>query len=718
MAALETIPNSPSKRLSRPTALKRAHDATVATRSFILAHTTMPDDVNNHDSTPVRIPRPHLPWTDKALGIPEIVHLIQSRLDRSTLRTSLCVSRLWYHTAQPLVWRTVDWDNTLESTPREAMMQSRSHHIRTLRCLFHSQAGTSSVESSSLLQSFVTGQCERDEQAIQQGGPASALSVVGDATTAIPATQGLELAAHPADALHDASVRNSRSSEPRKRLQHLFLKGHFDLQSTATGLGPSPAYFSFRISTLSHLDIRPSVNSAVDIHLILDSATRLERLVIHSHGSFIDRRQTGSTAGLTVASNNGAIHHSLTSLTIHHLKVSRQELEGVAARCPNLTEFQSVGSPGALWTSSPLTLTHQPSGSPTEVDSLTQPKSLIYAFSKSCPGLQRLHVGLQQGGFHSDSVRETLTTLPQLRALGLPAWDCTKVMMDTLKSIQIESARTGTFLTSLCIMNVSSSEKVSQAIHDYLCWTPYLQEFYACNTTLYVEQMQQQGSIETTLDNQGRSPDGSVEMTSDERLRASDTRTIQATGSGMGHLRQQSVPESESSSGSHALSTDGIDISVSAEDTASSRQWACTRLERLVVRFAHLPWRSLAEPPKRSNKTFAFLNRLQKLKHLYIKEGLVLSAGREYDALAELASLEELVFTTCYPIPLKPSDMAWMEHTDGTLVAQDRLKRVVVRRQKANVTADKDIRGWFQEHRPDITFSLELADCCEDEYNF
>ncbi|KAG0300287.1 hypothetical protein BGZ98_009306 [Dissophora globulifera] len=693
MAALETIPNSPSKRLSRPTALRRAHDATVATRSFILAHTTMPDDFNDHDSTPERIPRPLLPWTDKALGIPEIVHLIQSRLDRSTLRTSLCVSRLWYHTAQPLVWRTVDWDNTLESTPREAMMQSRSHHIRTLRCLFHSQAGTSSVESSSLLQSFVTGQCiERDEQAIQREGPASALSVVGDATTAIPATQGLELAAHTADALHDAGIKYSRSSVPRKRLQHLFLKGHFDLQSTATGLGPSPAYFSFRISTLSHLDIRPSVNSAVDIHLILDTATRLERLVIHSHGSFIDSRQTGSTAGLT-------------------------ELEGVAARCPNLTEFQSVGSPGALWTSSPLTPPHQPSESPTEVVSLTQPKSLIYAFSKSCPGLQRLHVGLQQGGFHSDSVRETLTTLPKLRALGLPAWDCTKVMMDTLKSIQIDSARTGTFLTSLCIMNVSSSEKVSQAIHDYLCWTPYLQEFYACNTTLYVEQMQQ-GSIVATLDNQGRSPDGSVEMASNERLRTSDTRTIQATGSGMGHLLQQSVPESGSSSGSHTLSTDGINITVSAEDTASSRQWACTRLERLVVRFAHLPWRSLAEPPKRSNKTFAFLNRLQKLKHLYIKEGLVLSAGREYDALAELASLEELVFTTCYPIPLKPSDMAWMEHTDGTLVAPDRLKRVVVRRQKANVTADKDIRGWFQEHRPDITFSLELADCCEDEYNF
>ncbi|KAF8981130.1 hypothetical protein BGZ46_003222 [Entomortierella lignicola] len=148
---------------------------------------------------------------------------------------------------------------------------------------------------------------------------------------------------------------------------------------------------------------------------------------------------------------------------------------------------------------------------------------------------------------------------------------------------------------------------------------------------------------------------------------------------------------------------------------AASRphQWACTGLEKLVVRFAHLPWRNLSNPPKRSKDAFSFLKPLKSLKYLSIKEGLMLEAGREYDALIELPALEEIVLTTCYPIPIKPVDMHWLDGGNKE-INRGTLKKVVVRRQKANAMLDKEMNQWFQEHRPDLKFSFELNDCEEE----
>ncbi|KAI9239409.1 MAG: hypothetical protein BYD32DRAFT_459758 [Podila humilis] len=147
-----------------------------------------------------------------------------------------------------------------------------------------------------------------------------------------------------------------------------------------------------------------------------------------------------------------------------------------------------------------------------------------------------------------------------------------------------------------------------------------------------------------------------------------------------------------------------------------ARYWACTNLETLVVRFARAPWRNLSEPPKRSKDTFRFLSRLQRLQRLCIKEGLMLDAGREYDALKELKALEQVVFTTCYPIPIKPADMgAWIEANEEEGAA---LKSVVIRRQKQNPGPDHDMQAWFREQHPGVNFSFEVTDCCEEEFSF
>jgi hypothetical protein len=260
-------------------------------------------------------------------------------------------------------------------------------------------------------------------------------------------------------------------------------------------------------------------------------------------------------------------------------------------------------------------------------------------------------------------------------------------------------------------MNVCSSEKVSQAIHDYLCWTPFLKEFYAYNTTLYIDQVQ--SPQQQKQDRQGT--DGEDPVIRDQGLQQKTRNT---------------------SASSHAATVKGRTPTCTSPVLPDSRpnilayQWACTGLERLVVRFAHLPWRNLSEPPKRSENTFGFLKPLQKLKQLCIKEGLMLEAGREYDALVDLRSLEELVFTTCYPIPIKPKDMAWMSKRTSTAMkmkdatttetrdSMEQLKRVIIRQQKANTTQDKEMVQWFKENRPELTFSFELTDCSEDDYSF
>lgn len=161
-------------------------------------------------------------------------------------------------------------------------------------------------------------------------------------------------------------------------------------------------------------------------------------------------------------------------------------------------------------------------------------------------------------------------------------------------------------------------------------------------------------------------------------------------------------------------------VPLNENQAVERKRWACIGLERLVVRFARQPWRNLSEPPKRSKETFGFLERLQNLKHLCIKEGLMLEAGREYEALAGLSRLEEVVFTTCYPIPIKVADMkAWMSIGDATGTASSGvLKKVVVRRQKANTVMDKELSEWFKESRPDLAFGFKLTDCCEEEYSF
>lgn len=112
---------------------------------------------STESSEPERIP-PSRSWTVKALSIPEVVQLIQERLDRSSLCVSLCVSRLWHSAGHHLVWRTVEWNNTmeLESRQEKALLQN-SHRIRSLKCVFHSKAGTSSIDSSSLLRTIVDG---------------------------------------------------------------------------------------------------------------------------------------------------------------------------------------------------------------------------------------------------------------------------------------------------------------------------------------------------------------------------------------------------------------------------------------------------------------------------------------------------------------------------------------------------------------------------------
>ncbi|KAF9278360.1 hypothetical protein BGZ68_008620 [Mortierella alpina] len=527
-------------------------------------------------------------------------------------------------------------------------------------------------------------------------------------------------------------------------LQRLHLKGHFDLTSSlSTELNLQ--YIPFNIPTLTHLDICPSVNSAVDIHLILDSATSLQHLLIQSHGSFVDsseleqqdvERHTILGAALEDSINRSQkrqLHRSLLSLKFQHLKMSREELEGVAARCPNLIEFQSLCSPGTLWKQRPSQQQQHTSADPEPQECH---KSLVRTLAASCSNIERFHIGLQQGGFHLDSIKETLTSFPRLEALGLPAWDCTKVTMETLKSIQLQQplASSGAFLTILCIMNVCSSERISQSIHDYLCWTPYLKEFYAYNTTLYVEQMQVQ---QTQTDSLPGGDQAVLQSVLEQELPVMSSDGLRGSAASQGTMDQVQATTADSRHQQHPLDTGSSHIPLESTPTHAEKshssaiappqrppQWACTRLEKLVVRFARLPWRNLSDPPKRSKDTFGFLTPLQDLRHLCIKEGLMLETGREYEALQHLKKLEEVVFATCYPIPIKPADMAaWMTEPEGQAMeggskSGRALKRVVVRRQKANAVADKKMMEWFREHQSDVQFSYEVTDCCEEEYGF
>ncbi|KAH7041810.1 hypothetical protein BKA57DRAFT_472722 [Linnemannia elongata] len=736
-----------------------------------------------------------VPAMKRALEIPEIVLLIQEQLDRPSLLISLRIASLWHQVGQHLVWQTINWENATsnnfavasanaDARTIEGMMVENSHRIRTLRCMFHSQAGTSFVDSSVLLRTMLTATTGGGGR--EEGG-------------------------------NRARTRNLRT---------LSLRGHFSLQSigyrddssadTATTtplpLPSAPRYIPFHIPTLAHLDIRPSVNSAVDLHLILDTAIGLRTLVVDSHGSFVDSSSYLYTFQSTPLDSEAIIpkhhiypaHESLVSLKIQHLKMSRQELEGVAARCPNLVEFQSLCSPATLWRPSPgsqpphqhqhqqqhqqdmefLHTTQQQQ----EQEDLNNSKSLVGTLAKYCPKIQRFHVGLQQGGFHTDLVRDALTCFPSLVSFGLPTTDCTKATMDVIKASQLPyrpsttttsppgswkcgmrelpAMRGGSFLTSLTIMNVSSSEKVSQALHEFLCWTPYLKEFYAYNTTLYLEHMQSptgevvemQEPLPVVVAPQpvATAPDQQDQYL--PRRRSSSSSSGSSGGCGRIELADVYIRVSEHESGSeegvldsrtgvtvsnpslvHTLvtpptvtpSSSGLSSTPVATPIGSTscgqqhsqqqqQRWACSGLETLVVRFAHLPWRNNTQPPKRSKDSFAFLTGLQKLKRLCIKEGLMLEAGREYDSLAQLQGLEEVVFTTCYPIPIKPSDLDWVAAV-SPLSSSSLLKKVVVRRQKANTVLDREMIRWFEEREREgcrVKLSLQLTDCCEEEYRF
>ncbi|KAI1312320.1 hypothetical protein EDD11_002974 [Mortierella claussenii] len=803
MAALETIhPYNEPNQSHRPTPLSPS-----------------PTTLTGSQSDPIHAQQDS--WTARALAIPEIVLQIQEQLKRHrpSLLHSIRVSRLWYRSGHHLVWRTVDWDNSMKGSAQEDMMVSQSHRIRTLRCMFHSQGGTSCLDSSKLLRSFVMESqptaalaYETEKQQVESLGddqPMTLISSVGSK-----------------DAQGNYSNNNNNnnktvvntscsmngdmlSSVPRKSLQQLYLNGHFDLCSVSSVSSLSSAsYFSFKILTLTRLDIRPTVRTTVDIHLILDSATRLQHLTIYAHGSFIDSRdidtaeegEKEASVLESVSSMEAApvvmAHLSLQSLIIQHLKISREQLESVAMRCPNLIEFQSVGAPGSLWKDRPI-LSALPSQFPSQfpsqshqqsLDVMDPSKSLVRTLAQLCPRIQRFHIGLQQGGFHLNSIRETMTTFPRLESMGIPAWDCTKVTMDAIKTLQIhmqkdmdvaattaDTTRAGmqlsvslrvapTFLTTLCIMNVCASEKVSQAIHDYLCWTPYLKELYAYNTTLYVDQMQHGHDLEDICEltptedhshsSNRSSSDGSADGGVWDAVQSREFREHNVATMAIQNIypvidqrlhsdldsstRSQNIPQISSytptASTQHITTTrtysheSGSNTTTNTTSPSSSlsppRQWACSGLERLVVRFAHLPWRNLSQPPKRSKDTFSFLKQLQNLKHLCIKEGLMLEAGREYDALRELKALEEVVFTTGYPIPIKPTDMEWMkpnesgERDDHSTTGLPRLRTVVVRRRKASGALDQDIEAWFKRSLPKVQLSLELTDCCEEEYTF
>ncbi|CAO3566732.1 unnamed protein product [Mortierella alpina] len=736
MESQETIWNLPAQPSQRLDSSRSSCAAVSRTPSWL---STIQVSTSSFIST--RIPRLASSWTEIALGIPEIVQLIQEQMCRPSLLISLRVAQLWYHAGHRLVWRAVDWDNTLEGSSKELTMFRNMHRIRVLHCMFHSQAGTvSSVDSSSFLRSIVVGEDLAQRTTLSAKAHATNYSLVG-APLSTPQTSCTTMTT--LSAQHDTS--NTRPSI-KTSLQRLHLKGHFDLTSSLSSEF-SVQYIPFNIPTLTHLDISPSVSSAVDIHLILDSAISLQHLLIQSHGSFVDSSTLAHQdveamhMALDVALESPVdhlrerpVHRSLVSLRIQHLKMGRGELEGVAARCANLIEFQSLGSPGTLWKQRPSQQQQQDAS----VDHAPQedPKSLVRTLADSWPHLERFHIGLQQGGFHLDSIKEALTSFPKLEAVGLPAWDCTKVTMETLKSIQLQRplSSSGTFLTILCIMNVCSSERISQAIHDYLCWTPYLKEFYAYNTTLYVEQMQVQPTPTDSLPGGDHAVlhsalEQELALMSSNELRGS--ATSQVAGDDVQATTAASMrPRHTHEAGSSHIPVESTSIHPVRSHLSAVTpvqhppQWACTRLEKLVVRFARLPWRTLSDPPKRSKDTFGFLTPLQNLRHLCIKEGLMLETGREYEALQRLRLLEEVVFATCYPISIKPADMAaWMTELGGLAMGgggkgERALKRVIVRRQKANAVTDKEMMEWFREHQPDVQFSYELTDCCEEEYGF
>ncbi|KAF9906721.1 hypothetical protein EC991_000313 [Linnemannia zychae] len=743
-------------------------------------------------------PVQEIPASIRALEIPEIILIIQEHLDRASLLNSLRAASLWYHAGRHLVWRTIEWDNTVSTAMIEEKMVENAYRIRGLRCTFHSQGGTSYIGSSMLLKELLVDR--------------------------------------------SVGVR-----ERTRQLQTLSLRGHFSLQpialrvgggtlhSNSTGtMAPAPPllppmFIPFCIPTLAHLEIRPTVSSAVNIHLILDTAIGLQTLIIDSHGSFVDSNRNGNSMANAVLNHVSAaslsppslpgqtlpsspnpekrhaypVHEALMSLKIQHLKMNHQELEGVAARCPNLVEFQSVCSPATLWRQLPGSQQleqQQQQGMESQQQQQQQPRSLVGALAKSCPRMQRFHVGLQQGGLHTDLVRDALTSFPRLISFGLPTMDCTTATMDVIKSCQLRHHSTrspsslasgslksaassagavgpmrttmgaGAFLTCLTIMNVSSNEKVSQALHEFLCWTPYLKEFYAYNTTLYLEHMQPSRTAGEVVEAQ--EPDAAtvveptVTMSSGHqeqyvsRIDSSSSSNVRDAGtehseiayvrvSDQGHLDTGSEEGGSESATcvnnpaanlSNGVETHFVPIAPTTPSPLTSppttvvtmtgcgqqtrrQQWACTGLETLVVRFAHLPWRNSAEPPKRSKETFAFMAGLQNLKRLCIKEGLMLEAGREYDMLARLRGLEEVVFTTCYPIPIKPADMEWVvapscHSPSASSSSPPMLKKVVVRRQKANAVLDKEMTRWFDEHDSGVQLSLQLTDCCEEEYRF
>ncbi|KAF9925149.1 hypothetical protein FBU30_005005 [Linnemannia zychae] len=497
-------------------------------------------------------------------------------------------------------------------------MVKNIRRMRTLRCMFHSQTGTSYIDSSILLRTLLMGS--------------------GD---------GLD----------------SKTDEFKTNmLKVLSLRGHFNLQTIgqrsvigSTGGGDvvtTPNYIPFCIPTLVHLDIRPSVNSAIDLHLILDTAIGLRTLVIDSHGSFVD------------SNSNYAV---------------------------NTLQSQSFPSANSLMTltTSVVGLEH---ASEAKISHRQAHKSL------SC-------YSLEDSAWFSPTVSASTTAITAQKS-------CTHLSDLMPKDNKMQHS--------------STSEEKGYDIAETRNPSSSTQPINILPLELQRDCGRDGGNRSEQSDVRGSLPELSHNDSGIEGEESESTGCVRG-GVTVHPSYEADIHDISSVTLSLALPPASLASStpVATSDFSSKRrqqQWACTKLETLAVRFAHLPWRNGTEPPKRSKETFAFLAGLQKLKRLYIKEGLMLESGREYDALGGLRGLEEVVFTTCYPIPIKPTDMEWIAVAATSPSSSNSislaLKKIVVQRQKSNAALDKEMIRWFNEHGAGVQLSLQLIDCCEEEDRF
>ncbi|KAF9583892.1 hypothetical protein BGW38_008193 [Lunasporangiospora selenospora] len=490
-------PSQPTSKYAREHPL--VPESCVFAATFVALPSTLPEPA-----------APLLPFKSenamsKALSIAEIVLLIQKQLDRPSLLASLQVNRSWNVIGQHLVWESVLWENTLEDEVQNKMVEHLGR-IRELRCSFNAQADSSPcrLNSSKLLRlvlgyhqglavshsrdhSSIGPETGKDSEWHQFSPPPHSLSCNTPSSVRRPLQHSSVL--HKGQGVDSPIIAAQTPTTSKLRLRRLHLEGYFDLQQTLNnsninaiheyrhliGSGPRltrglATLVSFSIPSLTRLVISPAVDIAVDIHLVLDSAIGLEYLTIRSHGSFVDstiparlldqydQEQEPIEEAIEYRPRSYPAHWTLKSLKIQHLKISQEDLEQVMARCPNLIEFYSLSSPGALWRQRavhgaagllpPLVipptdnLTQQhthPSLQSLSIPLSASQLSLVGSIARSCPKIEKFHVGLQHGGLHLDSIREIMSLFPRLDSLGIPAWDCSKAAMESIKQAQTKA---------------------------------------------------------------------------------------------------------------------------------------------------------------------------------------------------------------------------------------------------------------------------------------